>query len=92
MLLAHLRAAHRQASTARGVNQFPGLVSRRIFEGRTAGLGPDRLRLLASLRDPVHLGTDDFGIARPALEARRDHHRIFREHRMTIGILQIGSG
>jgi hypothetical protein len=47
VLLAHLRAADLQATAPGFVDQSPCLVSGRVLEGGTAGLGAQRLAGLA---------------------------------------------
>ncbi len=58
MLFRHLRAAERHSAAAGGVDQRPGLVARRVLEGRAAGAAAQRLRFLARGGDAVHLGAD----------------------------------
>ena len=51
MLFRDLGIAHRQAAAARRVDQRPGLVARRVLEGRAAGAAAQRLRFLAGAGD-----------------------------------------
>ena len=76
MLLGDLGIADLQAAATGRVDQLPGLVPRRILEGRAAGAAAQRLARLALGGDPVHLGADRGGIARHAREqARRRRSR-----------------
>src|SRR5260370_1065724 len=52
--LRYLRAADAQAPAARGVDQLPGALTRRIFERRATGLFADRLRGFAVVLHLVH--------------------------------------
>src|SRR5262245_4436484 len=45
--LRHLGVADAQSPAPRLIDQLPGLASRRVLEGRTAGAALDRLHLLA---------------------------------------------
>ena len=59
-----------QAAAAGRVDQLPGLVARRVLEGRAAGAALHRLRRLARFGDLVHLGGDRGRIAGRALKQR----------------------
>src|SRR5690606_38663228 len=72
VLLAHLGSTHPEAAATRRIDQPPGLVAGRVLEGRAAGLAPQRLGLLAGMRDAVHLRADLCRVARRAAEPRRD--------------------
>ena len=60
----------RQSAAARRVDQRPGLVARRVLEGRAAGAAAQRLRFLARAAMRVHLRADRVGIAGRARETR----------------------
>src|SRR5580704_3251014 len=57
--LRNLRFADAQSAAARGIDELPGFLSRRILECGAASAALDRLRRLARLRDLLHLGRDD---------------------------------
>src|SRR5205809_402889 len=90
MQFRHLRAANREATTARCVDQLPGLLPRRILEGRAAGAALDRLRCLARLRDLIHLRGDCGRIAWPPAEVLLREDDLLRHAAMPIDEVHIG--
>src|SRR5262249_30855517 len=66
----NLRIADLESAAAGGVDQLPGFVAGRVFEGRAAGAALDRLRRLPRFRDLVHLQADGGPIARGAPKQR----------------------
>ena len=90
MLLRHLRATKCQPAAPGGVDQRPRLVARRVLEGRSAGAAPERLRCLARGGDPIHLGLNRSGIARPALKGRADDDRAVGQFAVAIGVAEVG--
>src|ERR1700691_1296507 len=71
MHFGNLGAAKPQAATTSGVDQLPGLLARRIFEGRAAGAASDRLRRFPRFGDFVHFRRDHDGVT-----GRRAKHRL----------------
>src|SRR4029079_13273719 len=89
MLFRDLRIALPQTAATGGVDQRPGLVARRILEGRTPGTAAERLRFLAGAGDCVHLGADRLGLSRNAAERRLDHDRPFGHLAVAIGVAEL---
>ena len=89
MLLAHLRAAQREAATARFIDQRPGLVPVRVLEGRSAGLAAQRLAFLARGGDAVHFRLDRGRLAGFAAEGGRHDNRAVDHVGMAIAVMKI---
>src|SRR2546423_15169949 len=66
----HLRAADAQTAAARGLDQLPGAMVRRILEGRATGLFADRLRVFAVVLHLVHPRANHFRRGDGATKAR----------------------
>src|SRR5437588_828996 len=77
------------SETSRSLDQSPSLVTRRIFEGRTAGAAAQRLRFLAGAGDCVHLGADRSRVARRPAEGRRNYDRAFGNMAVAIGVAEL---
>src|SRR5439155_938173 len=89
MLFRDLRITHREAAAAGRVDECPGLVARRILEGRTAGAASERLRLLAGPGDRVHLGADRLRVAGRPAKHGFDDDRARRDVAVTIAIAKL---
>src|SRR6266699_1761187 len=57
----YLRAADLQAAAAGGVDQLPGAMTKRVLEGRAAGLFANRLSGFAVVLHLVHARADGLG-------------------------------
>ena len=88
--LGDLRVADHEAAAAGGIDQLPGLVPRRVLEGRAAGAALHRLRGLALAGDLVHLGGDRRGVAGRALKQRRGEDHVLGHAAMPIGEMHVG--
>ena len=92
MELRHLGRAHGEAAHPGAVDQLPGLVARRVLEGRAAGAALDRLGGLAAFRDLVHCRGNLGGIARTALEQRLREHEVLGRAAVAIRIFHVRVG
>ena len=90
MLLAHLRAAQREAPAPGFVDQLPRLAAIGVLEGRSAGLAPQRLAGFAARRDAVHFSLYGLRLSGGTTKPRRNDNRAFGQLRMAIGVVEIG--
>ncbi len=84
MKLRHLRASNGESTATRIVHEFPGTVSRRVLERRTAG-AISWLARLAFFLDGAHFCDDLLRCAGTALKDRRCKDHIVRHTAVAIG-------
>src|SRR3954471_21352838 len=89
MLFRDLGIADSKAAATRGIDQYPGLMPRRVLEGRATGAAAQRLRFLAGTGDRVHFPTDRNRVARRPAERRLDHDRAFGNMAVPIGVAEL---
>src|ERR1700753_4185998 len=88
----YLPAADAQATATGSVDQFPGAVARRILEGRSAGLFPDRLRGLAMGLHLVHPRADRFRRRRRTAKSRGGKNDRGIDAAVAVDELHVGIG
>src|SRR3954449_2891849 len=89
MLFRDLGIADSKAATTRGIDQCPGLMTRRVLEGRATGAAAKRLRFLAGAGNRVHFRADRDRLTWRAAERRRNHDRAFGNIAVAIGVAEL---